>query len=810
MSTPSDYEDGLFLEPRNPHPRPGPLPDTRLGVLFNPDINAIGKRQASSAATSTAAAPSTSCGPNDNSPICQKPVDATSNTTLPIVLGVVIPLLVAFVLFAVLHRRHVKKLRKEDANDRLKSLDFGMEGVVVQPGKKGKTKKAAAEMQMADSKETIRRGRGLSLDISEGNPYLLPPGLHQSRESIHSLSRAMISDDDRYARATSFVPNDGRSTPSSLRKGLDDSSSFTGSSRRTPMGDTDSSRHLIRHAHRHSRSMPPTRPASIRSRAASPQDPSHVQTQSGGRNQPAAASKSNLLVPSIQDQNRDSYMSDASVGANAALRASNNYLAAFIRGGFLSSDEKKEVEEKKEKKEEKTQPNLPEQPAPVSKSPIETVREAPARPAPSFQESRQPPAPRTETPPATAFAGLPSRVKLSQTQQNDRPIEPASTRGMDSSSQPQSNLRPSSQPEDEVSNHYDHTDDIEPAPTLRHAFTLPEINIGEHSDVSQQPTHPSVDHSQDRHQQDYPQQDYHQQDYPQQDYHQQDYPQQDYPQQDYPQQDHHQQDHHQQDYHQQDYQQQDYHQHDQHQQDCYQQDYQQHGHHQQGNHQEDEYYDEQDWYYEEDEYMYDSRRSTMGVRPLPPDDPSENPEERAIRIRSFYKEYFEESKSGSKQPPLPQHYDDGYEDYPGSNHDYEQGYDYGYEQNAGDYYQPRRVSQFSDSHHNYRSPSGSSFVPPRPKAYSSASGRYHPGMRGPPRVKKRLPPPGPLQVLPTPHKLKDDNVLPIDFAPPSSYRERRAGTPDNLRGGLRPYSPSVPAHLPLASSFDELPVMPSP
>ena len=32
----------------------------------------------------------------------------------------------------------------------------------------------------------------------------------------------------------------------------------------------------------------------------------------------------------------------------------------------------------------------------------------------------------------------------------------------------------------------------------------------------------------------------------------------------------------------------------------------------------------------------------------------------------------------------------------------------------------------------------------------------------------------------------------------------------NLRGGQRAYSPSVPAHVPLASAFDELPVIPSP
>ena len=49
----------------------------------------------------------------------------------------------------------------------------------------------------------------------------------------------------------------------------------------------------------------------------------------------------------------------------------------------------------------------------------------------------------------------------------------------------------------------------------------------------------------------------------------------------------------------------------------------------------------------------DNKRLSVGFRPLPPDDAleSEDPEYRANRIRSFYKEYFEES--AQPPPPMP-------------------------------------------------------------------------------------------------------------------------------------------------------------
>jgi hypothetical protein len=76
-----------------------------------------------------------------------------------------------------------------------------------------------------------------------------------------------------------------------------------------------------------------------------------------------------------------------------------------------------------------------------------------------------------------------------------------------------------------------------------------------------------------------------------------------------------------------------------------------------------------------------------------------------------------------------------------------------------------------------------------------------------------MPPPAALNTLPTPSKLRDDSfalMRSIDFAPPTSYKERQAGRSQSPLGERRPYSPAVPVYKPLASTYDELPSMPSP
>jgi len=213
---------------------------------------------------------------------------------------------------------------------------------------------------------------------------------------------------------------------------------------------------------------------------------------------------------------------------------------------------------------------------------------------------------------------------------------------------------------------------------------------------------------------------------------------------------------------------------------------------------------------------FDPHRLSMGFRPLPPEDPTDNPEQRAIRIRSFYKEYFDDSKPG----PIPQA-------------TYQEDYDQQYLADAtvfdpvtgqfaaarAPYAQPmvrramtpppRAPPRFQAPPRHQSTMSGGRFVSPGPRAFSSQSGQVGPANRGPPS--RPMAPPSPLRILPTPHLLKEDSFgLPIDFAPPTSYKDRQAGRPESPLGGTRPYSPMLPAHLPLASSFDDLSAMPSP
>ncbi|KAJ5907956.1 hypothetical protein N7495_000638 [Penicillium taxi] len=208
----------------------------------------------------------------------------------------------------------------------------------------------------------------------------------------------------------------------------------------------------------------------------------------------------------------------------------------------------------------------------------------------------------------------------------------------------------------------------------------------------------------------------------------------------------------------------------------------------------------------------DTRRMTLGVRPLPPDDPTDNPEQRANRIRSFYKEYFDDSKRETT------YYEDhGSEVYDGG---------YVYDPTTGDYFDAAPQAPFAEPI-GRRAMTPPPRMPPRfqggarhmatnsagfnpgPRAFSSASARPPPG--GPRGAPRKMPPPSPLNILPTPHMLKDDSIfMAADFAPSSGFRGRAEGRPETPTGGTMPYSPAFRSHTPLASVFDDLSAMPSP
>ncbi|KAF2769602.1 hypothetical protein EJ03DRAFT_351106 [Teratosphaeria nubilosa] len=204
------------------------------------------------------------------------------------------------------------------------------------------------------------------------------------------------------------------------------------------------------------------------------------------------------------------------------------------------------------------------------------------------------------------------------------------------------------------------------------------------------------------------------------------------------------------------------------------------------------------------------RLSMMGLRPLPTDLPEDNPEIRANRIRSFYKEYFDDSRPH----PAHGHYEE----------DYDAGYMGGgaiFDPASGTFIMPGGPRPFAQPVGRRAmtppprgAPRGSGGpIPPHARHYSTMSaGR--PRGRAPSLPKRKLPPPEPLQGLPTPSKLKHfDSVISgvIDFAPPTSFRAMQNGShPDSPLGVTRPFSPHVKAYSPLASSFDNLSAIPSP
>ncbi|KAK2871811.1 hypothetical protein FQN49_002802 [Arthroderma sp. PD_2] len=576
----------------------------------------------------------------------------TETPTLAIALGVVIPLVCAFIVFFLLHRRHVKKLRNEDEQDKMKALDYGLDDVpAASNGAKMKMPPGAGMGFPGQGAEKGGPGNhqpGMSMDWTMDSPYFLPPGLHKSQESLHSLSRT-VPGGDKYGPANTYDNNGSmRSTPTGRRRGTgDDNSSYTaGSSRHAGshgqggLGGDDMSQNLLRNAQRMSTSPPLAAPAP-------PSSPPAAHLHSDQR-------FDELGLPPVNSQMGNPENKEP------ALRSSQNYLGAFIHSG--------------------------------------------GSPSPDQQQQ--------------------------EAAHGDNVAAPGVAYSTNEASKLDFDLGPSKGVPDHqhVDADSDYGDENKPTPGL------PQFNIMPADVPKALP--------------------------------------------------------------------------DQHLQDG-----DGHGHeHAEDDDGTDSIHDVYDQYYDSN-HLIDTRRLTMGIRPLPPEDPSDNPEQRANRIRSFYKEYFDDSKPFQQEyvddygevPPLPnpppfaqplprramtppprmppafpprRHPGVGHQPPPGM------GMNHGFGHSA--------ASSLSGA------PMGG------PRAFSSASGRM------PPRQKKPLPPPSPLHVLPTPHKLKDDTFLPIDFAPALSARDRQAGRAETPLGGLQHYNLMVPSHSPLVSSFDELPSVPSP
>ena len=577
------------------------------------------------------------------------------------------------VLLLFLQRRHVRNQRREDANDRLKDLDFGVDSSASSKRNK-KTKQPHPTVML---EKPLQRGRGMSLDL--GNPYMLPPGLQSSRESLHSLSRTLQQGHDPYRPATTFFPGDAsvKSYPNS-RLGGDDSSSYTGSS--IAGNKSNSSTHnLVMNA----QSMPRSQQAGPYQVLPPITEP--VQAQSPPR-KGLPANPREGLAPKPAPLVRDSYITTE----GAAFRKSNNYLAGFIHSRDPSMEQAQNT----------SQHNAVQNYGELSALPQTIERsEACKSPLPTVSTTYDPPPPLRKE----SLSAQPPPIFTEQQYEFNNQNRHSYIQ----------NIVPPSPDANHTSYHsdmygYDGAystagEDIETR------FYTP-------GDAESSTFHGGLD------------------------------------------------------------------------------------------------------------VNFDDRRMSI-LRPLPPDDPLDNPEQRANRIRSFYKEYFNENEPARAYAPAPAaYYEDYSQEYQGNGTVYDPA-SHQFVVAQAPYAEPvtrramtpppRAPPRYQGpGQHQYQSSNPAPMGPPRARAFSSASNAARFGPAGPPprgAVRQRLPPPAPLRNLPTPHLLQEDAfALPIDFAPPTTYRDRQAGRPESPRLQMRPFSPAVSVHNPLQSSFDELPVMPSP
>lgn len=156
-------------------------------------------------------------------PSCEKPGGYVTN--LAIILGIVIPVIVAGIVLVFLHRRNVRRLRMEDAKDPNVGLDFGLDDA---PRKGGKRKSLVLGEDLA-----VHKPGQLSMDMNHSSPYLLPPGIQQSHDSIHSLARTFPNEQDPYRTIKGYTNSETgsiRSFADSKRNSLN-----TGRSMASPM-----------------------------------------------------------------------------------------------------------------------------------------------------------------------------------------------------------------------------------------------------------------------------------------------------------------------------------------------------------------------------------------------------------------------------------------------------------------------------------------------------------------------------------------------------------------------------------------------
>ncbi|KAL1883102.1 hypothetical protein VTK73DRAFT_10028 [Phialemonium thermophilum] len=702
-------------------------PGSRIPVLsshattISPDVlSGIGK--ASRVVTRSSDSSST-CAPGDNSGPCEKPVSGLSSMTIPIVLATVIPVVAALAVLIYLHRRTVKRQRQEDAMDPHKSLDFGLD-IAKRSDTAGNGKD-----YMDKGKDQHPRHRQMSMDMNLTSPYLLPPGLHGSRESLHSLTRSIHQSEDPYRPVAHYATSDAGSIRS-LQRARGGSSVYTASiaekeqaGHGQPLAATGAP--VTR---THQNSLPfnnPAQPETVHLKSAPPHLEADIQTTNPAED--PFRSPSELTLPDNFSTSEHDNKSGVALTTNSSLFQHTSSTPDAV------PQEQRSVR----------------LPSITGRDEIGTTdygRDSDILGQPFVGRAK------------SSEEGYQEPVDDTWTKR--RSSTPSTVPDMKSQSPPHLPYPSSLTPADSVMRNSENYDSH---PNQRLSASNPRAILG---DLQMYEERGRTVHRQP-----------------------------------------------------------------------------------------------------EDGQLGDVRgglgvprqdlkRLSVGMRPLPPDDmmDAEDPETRANRIRSFYKEYFDESKP-DPMPPLP--ISSGHQQ---GGVDYYEDYDPGYIGDAPYYDPDTRAFVMPYAQPVARRamtppPSGSRFPGPRgpPRRHqgslggmslqgggfrgpsrpgSSASSAYGPrpgssisNAWGRPRAgsamsgsrfggpRKPMPPPPSLTTLPNPSKLRDDNIAifsSIDFAPPETFKDIAAGRPQSPAGERRPYQLNVPIHSPLVNAFEELPTLPSP
>lgn len=703
-------------------------------------------RDAPSKVVERASSTTTACN-KDDSNLCEKP-EGSGSMTLPIVLGIVIPLTIIAAVLFYLHRRNIKRVAKEDSMDPHKSLDFGL---ALDPTKQTAVKAKRKSSFFGGEKDMFNpKTRQLSMDMNLSSPYLLPPELQNSRESLNSLARTLHHNEDPYRPVHSQYGGSDAASMRSFRK--DGASSYRGSGI-DPINTRGPSRNNRMSVGPNS----PRSPHSAGSRSPLP-PPYPAENLNGMGSMPAspAAVKQSPFIPDplapveVGGDEKPRVLSPVeadshAIAAVAELQAPEPTASKISRKGVPVSSSEEPAE------------------LPNHRATAGTVDEPFIYDSPNKGLRHD----------SSTYAGF------------DLKLDTATAQDRQSSNEPLS----SSLPKLTLGGPFDDETFLPGQATSSNGPALPHVVL---PDEQTQPQYGNELYPEDPSDEDRGR-----------------------------------------------------------------------GMHRR---QSSEYPQENNVAGARQSALGlpqgDTRRLSVGFRPLPPDEliESEDPETRANRIRSFYKEYFDDSKPDMAEynqhyPPqgLPTEYRNNGTGGAQYYEDYDQSYLNG---EAGAYFDPQSntfvmpYAQPVQRRAMTPPPSGSRFPgggrprgpngggrnvhgsmggPMGPRAGSamsqgmrpgsSASNRY-PGSRSASNMsgriggapKKNLPPPEVLNTLPTPSKLKDDSFAilgAIEFAPPPTLKDQAAGRSQSPLGERRPYQ-MMPAGSPLVSSFEEMAALPSP